>query len=185
MALIIEREMILINRCTKIILSMLLCSLLVALTACDSSPKSTVTILGGKENIKYATLNSDPKASLSDQTASPFSFAFEEENPSDIQYLKNGEEISIDFGSNPPDTLSISDGLLDSNGDYLYTSKLITDVPYVTKKGVYSFNLETNIASSLSSYYEQDKKEFRGFIINAFWEKQEKKYAFAIQSSAY
>ncbi|MFD2413686.1 hypothetical protein [Paenibacillus rhizoplanae] len=177
--------MILINRCKKIIMSMLLCSLLVAFTGCDGSPKSSVTIVGGKENIKYANLNSDQKASLSDQTASPFSFAFEEENTSEIQYLKIGEEISIDFGSNPPDTLSISDGLLDANGDYLYTSKLITDVPYVTKKGVYSFNLETHIASSLSSYYEKDKKEYRGFIINAFWEKQEKKYAFAIQSSAH
>ncbi|MEK3836558.1 MULTISPECIES: hypothetical protein [unclassified Paenibacillus] len=180
----IKKEMILINRCKKIILSMLLGSLLVAFTGCDGSPKSSVTILGGKENIKYATLNSDQKASLSDQTASPFSFAFEEGKPSDIQYLKNGEEISIDFGSNPPDKLSVSDGLLDANGDYLYTSKEITDVPYVTKKGVYSFKLDTHIASALSSYYEKDQKEFRGFIINAIWEKQEKKYAFAIQSNA-
>lgn len=180
----ISKGMILINRCKKIISSMLLGSLLVAFTGCDGNPKSSVTILGGKENIKFATLNSDQKASLSGQTASPFSFAFEKENPSDIPYLKNGEEISIDFGANPPDTLSISDGLLDDNGDYLYTSKEITDVPYVTKKGVYSFNLDTHIASYLSSHYEQDKKELRGFIINATWEKQEKKYAFAVQSNA-
>ncbi|WP_405114276.1 hypothetical protein MHH28_09560 [Paenibacillus sp. FSL K6-1217] len=65
--------MILIKRCKKIILSMLLGSLLVAFIGCDGSSKSSVTILGGKENIKYATLNSDQKASLSGQTASPFS----------------------------------------------------------------------------------------------------------------
>lgn len=176
--------MILINRCKKIIMNMLLGSLLVAFTGCDGSPKSSVTILGGKETIKYATLNSDQKDSLSDQKASPFSFAFAGENISDIQYLNIGEEISIDFESNPPDALSISDGLIDANGDYLYTSKEITDVPYVAKKGVYSFNLDTHIASALSSYYEKDKKEFRGFIINASWEKQEKKYAFVIQSNA-
>lgn len=40
---------------------MLLGSLLVAFTGCDGSPKSSVTILGGKENIKYATLNSDQR----------------------------------------------------------------------------------------------------------------------------
>lgn len=176
--------MIIINKNKKILLNIFLLSMFITFSGCDDSHTGSVTIIGGHEKIEYITLNDTEKDFLSTDTQKIFLFAFEGENSKKIKYLKSGDEISLDFGSNPPDKLSISDGLLNSNGDYLYTSKEIVEVPYVKKKGIYSFKLETHIASRLSSYAKKDKTVYRGFIVDAFWGKSEFKYAFVIKSNA-
>ncbi|OKP87766.1 hypothetical protein A3844_10190 [Paenibacillus helianthi] len=176
--------MIIINKNKKILLNIFLLSMFITFSGCDDSHTGIVEIMGGKEKIEFKTLNNTEKGSSLNDTKKIFLFAFEGGNSKKIKFLKSGDEISLDFGSNPPDKLSISDGLINSNGDYLYTPKEIVEVPYVKKKGIYSFKLETHIASRLSSYYKKDKTVFRGFIIDAFWGNGEYKYAFVIESNA-
>lgn len=167
----------------KIFLNVFLLSILIIFNACGDSHMGNVSITGEKEKIEYIVLNNTENGSLLEDINEIFSFAFEGGNSKNIQKIKIGDEIMLDFGSNPPDKLSINDGLLNSNGNFLYKSKVLLEVPYYKKKGKYSFKLEKHIESRLSSYSWEDKAEYRGFIIGANWGDIEYKYAFVIESN--
>lgn len=170
----------------KLSLTIFLFSIFIISSGCDdNSHMGNVEITGGKEKIEYIALHNSENGSLLNDTNKLFSFAFEGNNSKNIKYLKNGDEVSLDFGSNPPEELSIKDGLLNSDGDYLYTSKEIIEVPYTKKKGTYSIKLQSHPASLLSSYYKENKTVYRGFTVDAYWGEIEYKYAFVIESDAF
>lgn len=112
-----------------------------------------------------------------------FEYAFKK-SVNNIEFIKKGEKVYLDFGDNSPDTFVVKDYLLDSQGKLMYNKKLIMDVPVKGYNNQYYFVLEGHIASSLSSFYEKDKKSYRGFAIITTKDDIEKTYLFVIKTDA-
>lgn len=100
----------------------------------------------------------------------------------DIPVFKNSNIAEITFKSNPPDEFKIMDILIDENGRQIYTDKEIVNIPVQLINGKCSFEIEKHFASSLSSYYEPEKKDIRGFRMIASWGENECEYAFIIKT---
>ncbi len=72
--------------------------------------------------------------------------------------------------------------MIDENGRQIYTDKEIVNIPVQLINGKCSFEIEKHFASSLSSYYEPEKKDIRGFRMIASWGENECEYAFIIKT---
>jgi len=94
----------------------------------------------------------------------------------------NGSIVEISFKSNPPDKFTVSDILIDENGRQIYTDKEIKNIPVELNNSKCSFEITPHFASALSSYYEPNKKEIRGFRMIASWGENECEYAFIIKT---
>jgi hypothetical protein len=115
-----------------------------------------------------------------------FKSAFEPNALQDIKYIKIGDKVSLDFGNNPPNNITITDRLLNLSGDQVYQDKLTIEVPFTkdnNKYYFYYFSVQNNMASRLSSYYR--KTDFRGYKISANWGKHQKEYAFVIKTDSF
>jgi hypothetical protein len=100
----------------------------------------------------------------------------------DIPTFEIGNIVKIIFKSNPPDEFKILDILIDENGRQIYTDKEIKNIPAVLYDGKYTFEIEHHLASALSSQYEPEKKDIRGFRMIASWGENECEYAFVIKT---
>lgn len=100
----------------------------------------------------------------------------------DIPVFKNGGLAEITFKSNPPDKFTVFDILIDESGRQIYTEKEIINIPVELNNGKCSFEIEKHLASFLSSHYEQEKKDIRGFRMIASWGENECEYAFIIKT---
>jgi len=98
----------------------------------------------------------------------------------DIPIFVNGSIAEITFKNNPPDEFKIIDILIDEEGRQIYTDREIINVPVELINGKCSFKIEKHPASLLSSYYEPEKKDIRGFRMIASWGENECEYAFII-----
>lgn len=103
----------------------------------------------------------------------------------EIPYIKPGSNITISFVKNPPRDFTISDILIDENGNQRYTYREIINIPAELKNGKASFELKKHIASGLSSYHVEGKTDIRGFRMIAKWGENECEYAFIIRSDAF
>ena len=70
----------------------------------------------------------------------------------------------------------------DENGRQIYTDKEIINIPVELNNGKCSFAIEKHLASFLSSQYEPEKKDIRGFRMIATWGENECEYACIIQT---
>lgn len=173
----------------KMMLSILLIVSLIGISGCAESNIGDLKISAGDQEIKSTTLSNtklaNAKSDLSSNAeASGFEFAFEQDAVKNIQYLKNGEIITLDFGDSEPDNVSLEDSVLNKSGAYQFSSRETLEVPITKEDGKYSFTIEKHMASSLSSFYEENKKDYRGFSITASWGEKEYRYAFVIQADA-
>lgn len=100
----------------------------------------------------------------------------------DIPVFENGSIVEIAFKGNPPDKFTVSDILIHENGRQIYTDKEIKNIPVVLYGDKYSFKIEEHFASLLSSYFEPNKKDIRGFRMIASWGENECEYAFVIKT---
>ena len=120
---------------------------LTGITGCTAEKKNdTLTITSGNQNIKYSTY--DESYLDNKDIFKPFFNQSE-----DIKYIKRGEKVELDFGSNQPDTITIYDALLSKNGDIMYGDKPLSSVQiqYIKEKNNYTFTVNTNAAALLSS----------------------------------
>lgn len=166
----------------SIFLLTIMLMLIAVLTSCSSyfmkePPELSVTIEGNE--IKYISAKNKWNGSIYDREDTFVSIL---ENQKDIPIFENGSVIEIAFENNPPVEFKVLDILIDENGRQIYTDKEIKDIPAILINGKCSFKLEKHFASSLSSYYEPEKKEMRGFRMIASWEENECEYAFVIKS---
>ncbi|MEK4104169.1 MULTISPECIES: hypothetical protein [Paenibacillus] len=168
----------------KMMLSILLIVSLIGISGCAESNIGDLKISAGDQEIKSTTLSNTKSDSSSNAEASGFEFSFEQDAVKNIQYLKNGEIITLDFGDSEPDNVSLEDSVLNKSGAYQFSSRETLEVPITKKDGKYSFTIEKHMASSLSSFYEENKKDYRGFSITASWGEKEYRYAFVIQADA-
>lgn len=145
----------------------------------DTNQKLTVT--AGRTSIKSVSLINFKGDTLKNNKE-VFRFAFENNASEDIKYIKKDKKITLGFGNTPPDSVSVKDILLTSEGGDLYSDKLAIDIPLVNEGSSFSFYLKGNPNSALSAQLAPNKIEFRGFKITSVWGDKEYRYAFVIKS---
>lgn len=138
-------------------------------------------VTAGKESIKSVVLVKPGDAKLYDEM-NAFKYAFEINTSTDIKYIKKGEKVTLNFGNIAPDDVSVKDILLSSDGGNLYSDKWDIDIPLVNEGSNFSFYLEGNPSTGLSSELAPNKKQSRGFKVTAIWGDKEYIYAFVIKS---
>lgn len=144
-----------------------------------SRENDKLNITLGNQNLGYSTLEG---IDINNNTHDLFEFAFVGEAFNDIRYVEIGEKVYLDFGDNPPDEFIVKDYLLDSKGKIMYTEKEVMDIPINGENEKYYFVVNKHIASALSSYYEKNKKEYRGINIITTEKGIEKSYLFVIKT---
>ncbi|KWX75111.1 hypothetical protein [Paenibacillus jilunlii] len=166
-------------------LLILLLIISIGCSGCTSTNEShDLTITIGDESINFVSSDySKDNNSENDKTI--FEFAFKQDNLTDIKYIKLNTKITLDFGNNPPDSVAVKDILLDSNGKFLYSDKLSSDISLTNEGHKFFFLLNKNPASLLSSKFDNKKVDIRGFEITATWGLNEERYAFVIKADAY
>ena len=147
-------------------------------TSTNAEPPDILISIDNKE-IEYVSAKNKWDGSVYDREDT-FVTIFKEQR--DIPIFENGSIAEISFKSNPPDEFKIMDILIDENGRQIYTDKEIINIPVKLIDGKCSFEIEKHLASSLSSYYEPEKKDIRGFRMIASWGENECEYAFVIKT---
>lgn len=112
-----------------------------------------------------------------------FKFAFGN-GVSNVKYVKIGEKISLDFGSEAPDNISAEDIFLNQNGEPLYTDKETNAVPLTSEGQKSEFTLNQSIVSLLSSQNPEGRFDIRGFKITAKWKNDTHIFAFVIKTDS-
>ena len=158
----------------RLTISIFLIVIILSLSGCNGNKQAELKIIIGNTNVNYKVLKDETSADL-------FKFAFGEADKY-IEYVDIGEKVFLDFGDNPPDQIIINDHLLNSQGDPMYTEKEIFDVPVIGDNKRYYFVVNKNLASGLSSHYEENKKDFRGFTVFATKGEINKVYLFVIKT---
>ena len=168
---------------------MLLISLVIILTGvivgCDSSsfmqepPELTISI--GDKQLDYVVAKNKWDGNIFDREDIFISII---KNQNEIPIFENGSIVEICFKTNPPDKFTISDILIDVKGRQIYTDKEIKNIPIELNNGKCTFEIEKHFASGLSSYYEPNKKDIRGYRMIASWGENECEYAFIINTYA-
>ncbi len=102
---------------------------------------------------------------------------------SSITYINIGETVTLDFGDNYPDNISIEDILLNSSGEQMYSDKEIIDVPYSNENSKYYFEVKKHWASYLSSQYVENKLDIRGLLVRAYSKNSEHVYVFVFSTN--
>jgi len=154
------------------------------LVGCSSNsmkePPELVIKIGDKE-IEYISAKNKWNGSIYDREDTFVTILKEQE---DIPFFENSSIVEIAFKSNPPDKFTVSEILIDKNGRQIYTNKEIKNVPVELVGGKYVIEIEYHFASALSSYYEPNKQELRGFRMIASWGENECEYAFVIKTDS-
>lgn len=161
---------------------------LVGISGCAEGTTGDLKVSAGEHKIKSIRLNNPKNESFSTSESSPnsekseFGFAFKQEASMDIQYLKVGDVVTLNFGHNKPDTISLKDSVLNQNGDVKYSYRETLEVPLRKEHGKYKFTINKHIASYLDSSHIENKKVYRGFSLTATWGEEEYRYAFVVKT---
>ena len=147
-------------------------------TSTNAEPPDILISIDNKE-IEYVSAKNKWDGSVYDREDTFVTILKEKR---DIPIIKNGSIAEITFKSNPPDEFKIMDILIDEEGRQIYADKEIINIPVELIGGKCSFEIEKHLASSLSSYYEPEKKDIRGFRMIASWGENECEYAFVIKT---
>ncbi len=153
------------------------------MSGCSSSgnmqepPELSISV--GDKQLDYVAAKNKWNGSIYDREDTFISIVKEQ---NEIPVFENGSIVEISFKSNPPDKFTVSDILIDENGRQIYTDKEIKNIPVELNNSKCSFEITPHFASALSSYYEPNKKEIRGFRMIASWGENECEYAFIIKT---
>jgi len=161
-----------------IVLIIVLTFFIAGCSSTDTKPPD-ISISNDNKEIEYVTAKNKWDGSVYDREDT-FVTIFKEQR--DIPIFENGSIAEITFKSNPPDEFKIMDILIDEEGRQIYTDKEIINIPVELIDGKCSFEIEKHLASYLSSYYEPEKKDIRGFRMIASWGENECEYAFVIKT---
>lgn len=169
-------------RKSKLLFAVILMTLV--LVGCSSNsmkePPELVINIGDKV-IEYISAKNKWNGSIYDREDTFVTILKEQK---DIPVFENDSIVEISFKSNPPGKFTVSDILIDKNGQQIYTDKEIKNIPVELVDSKYVFEIENHFASALSSYYEPNKQELRGFRMIASWGENECEYAFVIKTDS-
>lgn len=145
----------------------------------NEPPKITITI--GDREMKYIVAKNQWDGAIYDREDA-FKAILKKDSDTDTPHIEIGKNAMISFNNHPPTKLVVLDILIDKNGNRMYSNMEITNIPVELKKGKYSFEIKKHPASFLSSEYEKNKIDIRGFRIIASWRENECEYAFIIRT---
>ncbi len=160
--------------------SMLIFALMLAgcsLNSMQEPPEISIHI--GDKEIEYVSAKNKWNGNIYDREDT-FITILKEQN--EIPVFENGSVAEIIFTNNPPDEFIVMDMLINEDGNQIYTDKEIKNIPFESNDGKYSFGIDYHFASSLSSFYEPEKTDIRGFRMIASWGEDECEYAFVIKT---
>lgn len=143
----------------------------------NGSKKRDLSISVGDKKLNYKI--SDDNSGDGD---SLFSFAFDINSTYIIEEVEIGGKIYLDFGDSSPEKFYIKDYLLSLEGKQQYGEKLIGDIFVRGDNEKYYFDVDVHMASYLSSFYDEDKRDNRGFVIVTNTNGSEKTYKFVIRT---
>lgn len=103
----------------------------------------------------------------------------------DMPYIKNGTRISISFGRNKPDSIVLSEIILDEHGNAKWRTDehaKTYEVDFPPFGGTGTFTIEPNYATTLSSHSADHEagNTIKGYRMVCSWGKNECEYAFVI-----
>ena len=134
----------------------------------------------GEESIQYIHIQNFEDVSKM-KKEDIFKPIFDKNTSQVIKHIEIGEKVTLDFGGNPPDKISIKDILLKSNGDFLFDEKFTKEVPFTREKNKYYFTVEQNYSSGFVQTQGQ-KTITRGYVIDSYWKNVKHSYAFVIET---
>jgi len=109
-----------------------------------------------------------------------FKLLLKDGSGADLSTIEIGKTAVINFITIPPDKITVSDILLDIDGNQMYGKAGIIDIPVELKDGKCSFVLEKNISSALSSAFVEI--DTRGLRIIASWGDIQRVYSCIIKT---
>ena len=145
---------------------------------------SKLTITIGEKQLDYIVAKNQWNGAIYDREGT-FQTILKKGLESEIPYIEIGNTATISFTNNPPSKFTISDILIDENGNQRYTYKEIINIPVELKDGKCFFEIKKHLASALSSYYVEGKTDIRGFRMTATWRENECEYAFIIRTDSF
>lgn len=148
----------------------------------DEPPEITITI--GDREIEYVAAKNEWDGAEYDREGT-FKTIMAPDSDIEVPYIQIGETAEISFKNNPPEDFYILDMIIHEDGSRMYDYRVTEEIPIELKDGKCSFKIKKNMASFLSSYYEPNKKDFRGIRMIASWGENECEYAFVIKTDAY
>ncbi len=148
----------------------------------EEPPKLTIAI--GDKQLDYVVAKNQWNDAKYDREDT-FKTILKKGSESEIPYIEIGNTATISFANNPPSKFTISDVLIDKNGNQIYSDKEIINIPIKLKNGKGSFEIKKHLASGLSSYYLEDKTDIRGFRMIATWGENECEYTFIIRTDSF
>lgn len=173
----------------KIIIGIMFILLMTALMIGYTSQKSPkeppelVITIGDKE-VEYVTSKNKWDGEIYDREDT-FKSILKKGSGIEIPYIEIGKTAVINFKNYPPSQFTVSDILIDKNGNQMYSNKEIISIPIKLKDGKCSFEIKKHWASALSSTYVENKTDIRGFRMIASWGKNECEYAFIIRTDGF
>lgn len=99
-----------------------------------------------------------------------------------IRYLEIGSTIKLNFMNRPPSKISVSDILLDKTGKLVVSENALNEDHFSSSSEIYSFVVNQNLASEISSYYVKNENIIRGLRVTATWGFNQCEYDFVIKT---
>ncbi len=164
-----------------VFISLVLTIIIVGCTSNSMKEPPEISINIGDKEIEYVSAKNKWDGSVYDREDTFITILKDQK---DIPVFKTDSIAEVTFKGKLPDKFIVSDILIDENGRQIYTYKEIRNVQAVSQGNKYTFEIGYNYASALSSYYEPDKKDIRGFRMIASWGENECEYAFVIKTTS-
>lgn len=105
----------------------------------------------------------------------------------DLVYIKNKETVLVEFNGKNPDTISMTEHILNENGSPKFATETKGKIIDVTlEKSKASFKIGSNFATSLSSNGNDFNPGaiIKGYRLVCDWGESESKYFFVIRGDA-
>jgi len=103
-------------------------------------------------------------------------------NPLDsIPYANIGDNITINFPDNV-EKITVYENLITTDGKFKYTNKETNEITFSVVNNTYTFDVETNYASALSS--EMHEFDFRGYRVYLTVNGEDILYTFVIKTDS-
>jgi hypothetical protein len=142
---------------------------------------SKITVTIGDKELQYVTAKNKWKGRVYDREDT-FKTMMKEASGFEIPYFEIGTNVVIDFKKYPPEKFTVSDILLNKDGNKMYSSIRPISIPFKLKNGKYSFQINKNMETLLDSNWVTNKTYSRGFRLTASWGKNECEYAFIVKT---
>lgn len=138
-------------------------------------PELSINI--GDKQVQYIVAKNHWNGSIYDREDT-FKTIMKKESGIEVPSIEIGNNVEVSFKANPPDKFTVSDISIDEKGKQIYTDKEIKIIPVELKDNKCSFKIGEHFASALSSTYEENKVDIRGYRMTATWGENECEYAF-------